>query len=303
MISSPQRLVSVVLPTHDRAHLLRRGAGSVLAQSYTDLELLIVDDASTDETAVVVRELGDPRVRYHRLKRRCGAPAARNAGLQMAAGRFVAFQDSDDEWHGEKLAAQVRRLAGLPKRTALTYTAMTRIAAGGAVRIPRLHDRRRLSGDLRSSLVHGNFISTQTVLARTDALRAVGGFDEGMPRLQDWDLWLTLSERHEFDFIDEVLVTAYETEDSISRDRGAYAPALERVARKHDGLFRRTPVARANLHVSLAVLAAREQRVGAAARFFVTALTASPKALVLRAVQRAIPGSARVGPGASRTRG
>jgi glycosyltransferase involved in cell wall biosynthesis len=299
----PGELVSVVLPTHGRAHLLPRAAGSVLAQTYTDLELLIVDDASTDDTAKAVERLADPRVRYHRLERRSGAPAARNVGLKMAVGRFVAFQDSDDEWHAEKLAFQVPRLATLPERTALTYTAMTRITPHGTVRIPRVDEVRALSGDLRASLVHGNFISTQTILARTDTLRAIGGFDEGMPRLQDWDLWLTLAGGHVFDFIDKVLVMAYETEDSISRDRSVYLPALERIARKHDALFEQAPEARANLHFSLAVLAARQGRVRAAAGSFLTGLIASPPAVVRRATRVRDRGPARSRSGAPRSRG
>lgn len=293
-------LVSVVLPTRNRAPLLRRALGSVLGQTYQHLELLIVDDASTDGTAALVQGVPDDRVRFFRLDRPAGAPAARNLAIGQARGDLIAFQDSDDEWHAEKLARQVPRLVSLPRQTALTYTAILKIMALGAVRIPGPQEKRRLSGDLRSSLLHGNFISTQTALVRADALRSVGGFDERMPRLQDWDLWLTLAERYQFDFIDEALVNAYDSHDSITRDRGAYAPALERIAWKHDESFRRTPEVRANLHISLAVLATRDRRLRAAARFFMTGFAASPRAVVGRVVLARAGRPAPTGGGAQR---
>ncbi len=273
----------MLLPTHNRAHLLGRAVRSVLGQTYRELELLIVDDGSTDGTPALVEGLRDERVRSVRLDVRAGAPRARNEGLARARGELIAFQDSDDEWHAEKLARQVERFEGLSRGTAVSYSAILRIMSTAAVRIPRHDEERSLSGDLRSSLVVGNFISTQTAVVRSDALRAVGGFDERLPRLQDWDLWLTLSERYLFDFLDEVTVTAYETADSITLDRSAYAPALEWIAEKHDRLFRREPAVRANIHMSLAVLAAHERRVRAAARFFGRGLAASPRAALARA--------------------
>ena len=103
MTSGAAPNVTVVLPTHDRAKLLRRAIDSVLSQDYQDLELIVVDDASTDDTQTVVQQFADQRIRYVRLADRQGATAARNAGISAARGEFIGFQDSDDEWLPGKL--------------------------------------------------------------------------------------------------------------------------------------------------------------------------------------------------------
>ena len=99
-------MVSVIIPTYNRAHVLPRAIESVLKQTYTELELIVVDDASTDDTAAVMTAITDPRVRYVR-KEHGGAAAARNRGIAEAKGEFIAFQDSDDVWHSDKLEKQL----------------------------------------------------------------------------------------------------------------------------------------------------------------------------------------------------
>ena len=112
--------VSVIIPTYNRAHLLPRALESVLAQTFEDLEVLVVDDGSTDGTEAVVTGYDD-RVRYLRQPQNAGVSAARNRGLREARGEFVAFLDSDDEWFPEKLARQVERFRELPDRVGLLY--------------------------------------------------------------------------------------------------------------------------------------------------------------------------------------
>src|SRR5215218_7102231 len=96
--SMTEPAVSVVIPTYNRAPLLGRSIRSVLAQCYEDFEVIVVDDGSTDDTAEVVAGFRDARVSYVRLARNTGAGAARNVGIRLARGGFLAFQDSDDEW-------------------------------------------------------------------------------------------------------------------------------------------------------------------------------------------------------------
>src|SRR5262249_37649013 len=99
--------VSVVMPTHDRADTVARAVQSVLVQTFQDLELIVVDDGSTDNTSAVLAALADPRLRVLRLDDNCGVSHARNIGVGAARGELLAFLDSDDEWLPEKLAAQV----------------------------------------------------------------------------------------------------------------------------------------------------------------------------------------------------
>src|SRR5262245_59433756 len=107
-------LVSVVIPTRNRAHLLGRALRSALAQTLTDFEVVVVDDASSDDPGRAVEELGDPRIRLLRLSERGGAGRARNAGIQAARGEFVAFLDSDDEYLPAMLERQIARLRQSP---------------------------------------------------------------------------------------------------------------------------------------------------------------------------------------------
>src|SRR5215207_4189569 len=123
--------VSVVLPTYNRAPLLGRSIRSVLGQSYGDFELLVIDDGSTDGTAGVVAAFGDPRVRYVPLARNTGAGAARNVGIRMSRGRFMAFQDSDDEWLPSKLAKQLSAFGRGPSGLGVVYSDMRRVWGDG----------------------------------------------------------------------------------------------------------------------------------------------------------------------------
>lgn len=108
MIEKSEKIptVSVVIPTYNRAHLVGRAIQSVLNQTYQDFEIIVVDDGSTDNTEEVVKSFNDPRIRYIRHDQNRGGSAARNTGIKMARGEYIAFQDSDDEWLPEKLESR-----------------------------------------------------------------------------------------------------------------------------------------------------------------------------------------------------
>jgi len=215
--------VSVVIPTYNRARTLSRAVGSVLSQDFRDIEVIIVDDGSTDATRDVVSSFGDERVRLisHDVNR--GVGAARNTGIEAARGDLVAFQDSDDEWLQGKLSAQVRALEAAGEACLLVYC--TKIVYGrdaDHVRGPRRAvcvpgpEVSELSGDLREFLWRQHVISTQTMLVRTDALRRIGGFDTRLYNSEEWDIAIRLSEFGTFAFVDEPLVNNYIQKDSIS---------------------------------------------------------------------------------------
>ncbi len=205
-------LVSVILPTHNRAYILDRAIESVLAQTYRPLELIIVDDGSTDDTrARVERHRGGP-VRYLPLPAG-GVSRARNAGLAAARGEFIALLDSDDAWKPWKLAVQVSFLRRFPE-IGMAWTDMEAVDPAGATvsraylrtyygayRKTRLEDwlrpmgslgdlgdgvpeternRRMWGGDLFSAMFFGNLVHTPTVLFRRSLLRGTGGFDESL---------------------------------------------------------------------------------------------------------------------------
>jgi glycosyltransferase involved in cell wall biosynthesis len=183
-------VVSVVIPTRDRRDLLGAALSSVLGQSGVDLEVLVVDDGSSDGTAGMVTGLQDGRVRLLRREHPGGVSAARNRGIGEATGGWIALLDDDDLWAPDKLARQLD--AAEAGGRAWAYA--------GAVEID--HDGRLLGGapplppeDLVAGLRRRNLMpaGASNVVVRADALSHVGAFDEGLRHLADWDLWLRLA--------------------------------------------------------------------------------------------------------------
>ena len=223
-----QPLVSVIIPTYNRGHCISRAARSVLAQTYENIELIIVDDASTDDTADRVAEIDDPRLSFLPQTVNRGAAAARNAGLDSARGTLIAFQDSDDEWLLGKLEMQVSTLDGLGDDYGATFGGKLlygRDAAGKfgdhlACHVPH-PNQIDLSGDITSKLAERNFISPQTMLIRKSIIDQIGGFDERLPCNNDWEFMLRLSTVTKVHYSGGPVVAAFISPDSISR-REAY---------------------------------------------------------------------------------
>ena len=176
-------LVSVVLPTYNRARLLRRAAGSVLAQTHRNFELLVVDDASTNDTHALVEALDDDRIRFLQHAENQGGSAARNTGLHAARGRYVAFLDSDDEWLPQKLARQIAVFRARPDVDAVcTADIVYRNGAPQGVRFAKPVAK----GQMLPTLLRRYVGTSSSLIVRRHCLRAVGGFDEALPSCQDW---------------------------------------------------------------------------------------------------------------------
>lgn len=223
--------VSVVLPTYNRAETLKRSIQSVLSQSFADFELIIVDDASRDESAEVVASFDDSRIKYVRNEINLGGAEARNVGIRNARANLIAFQDSDDEWRPVKLE---RCLEELNKGNSLlgVYSAYWQIMGRNARYLPMICPPD--SGeDMTKALLWGNFVGTPTAVVYKEALNKCGGFDQKMPRFQDWELFIRLSAKGKFLFIEEPLILSYYTSNSITSDHLAYQHALERIYEKN----------------------------------------------------------------------
>jgi len=237
-------LVSVILPTFNRARTLPRAITSVLSQSYSNLELLIIDDGGSDNTAEIVAAVGDPRIRYVVMEKNGGASSARNAGLRLAKGQFIAFQDSDDEWLAGKLERQVRAAQEAGEAAVTVFHPKIlygRDDAGlyGPHRVcllPKIEDQAEAS---IKKLIHlQNLISTQTLLITREAFERAGFFDVHLVNSEDWAFGIELFYKSKVVFIDEPLVVSYMQDDSISmlRRRGAKAQVriLKRLSRMPD---------------------------------------------------------------------
>ena len=229
-------LVSVVIPAYNRERSIGRAISAVLAQTYGNIEIVVVDDASSDGTAGRVAEIDHPKVRLVRHTHNRGAAAARNSGVAAANGAWVAFQDSDDDWLPEKIARQVRHMAGLPADYVATFC--TKIDYGcdqnrryGNRLVSCMPDPRETieSGDLHARLLRGNIIGPQTVLVSKAAFAEAGGFDERLRNNEDWDFFIRLSARGKIGFLDDPLVVVLMSEDGISRKNRSSAASFVRV--------------------------------------------------------------------------
>jgi glycosyltransferase involved in cell wall biosynthesis len=180
-------LVSVVIPTRDRLDLLAQTVHTVLAQE-VDLEVIVVDEASTDGTSTWLASQDDPRLRTVHHDRPAGLPTARNAGIDASRGGWVAFVDDDDLWLPRKLGDQLAAAERAGRRWAfggaLDITGEPRLLR---VTVPSSEDANRL---LWSNVIPGG---GSNVLVRRDLLEAAGGFDPLLPTSEDWDLWIRLS--------------------------------------------------------------------------------------------------------------
>lgn len=225
-------LASVVVPTFDREHLIGATLDSVLAQTLKNWECIVVDDGSTDQTESVVGSYcaRDSRFRYI-WQENAGASAARNRGIELARGRYIAFLDSDDHFAEDKLEWQVAALEADPDAV---------LAYGNA-----LHCRSR---DMRAGEIYqGNRVpkpsgwafeqlicnsSIYAPLVRTESIRGAGGFDESFALAEDWDMWLTLAKKGKLVFDPRISLYYRVHQGNRSGSFREYAHA-RRVVAKH----------------------------------------------------------------------
>ena len=202
--------VSVIIPTHNRAALLPRAVDSVLAQTYRDFELLIVDDCSTDDTPQVVAGFSDPRVRGIRHERNRRQTGALNTGLAQARGEYAAFLDDDDEFTPDSLAERVALMEESPPETALVYGWADRIddATGRVIggRRPVVEG----AGAFEYALEARNITATSTFLVRTAAAREIGGFDERLTAVNDSFFVCNILSKYRIAVLRKVIVRYHE---------------------------------------------------------------------------------------------
>lgn len=209
----PAPLVSVIMPTFNRAGWLSDSIGSVLSQTYPSIELIVVDDGSTDHTTEVVQAFGD-RLTYLRQANR-GVSAARNRGVAASQGAWVAFLDSDDLWRPTKVAAQVALFQAQPE-VEVCYTDEIWIRHGVRVNPKRIHQKH--TGWLFEPSLPRCIISPSSVMMRRSLWTRLGGFDERLPACEDYDLWLRMTARVPVTLVPEALIVK----------RGGHADQLSR---------------------------------------------------------------------------
>ncbi len=285
-------LITFVVPVFNRAHLIRRSVGSLCAQSYRNLEILVVDDCSTDDIAGAVADLDDSRVRLVIRAKNGGAAAARNTGVAEAKGELIGFHDSDDICVFDRVERQVQTLLSLPEDYVgvhcgrIVYTETPEAGHPQAVCFRLPPQGGPLSGDLLDATIRGNFISVPTMLLRRTALLAAGAFDEKLRNNEDWDFTIRLTRQGLFGFVpDPLYLTVLQppkaaVSDHISFNDRYSAVSFVRIT----GKLRRSGVPAPDLaahYVTAGRFLLRTRRPRAARRFLARAFRVTPPSLRL----------------------
>ncbi len=207
-------LVSVIIPTYNRAAWVAEAAASVLAQTFRDFELLVVDDGSTDATLEALAPFAGRLILLKRRRNR-GVAAARNLGIAAAQGEWLAFLDSDDLWLKDRLARQVAYLKEHPGLL-ICQTEEIWVRNGVRVNLPATH--RKVDGDIFLPSLNRCMVSPSAVILHRRLLDEVGLFDETLPAAEDYDLWLRVAWRYPVGLVPEPLIMK----------RGGHADQLSR---------------------------------------------------------------------------
>lgn len=228
---SATQAVSVIVPTRNRAGYLRRAIESVRHQTLAALEIIVVDDASDDDTQATLAMLAGSDLRVIRTDRRQGASHARNLGIAAAHGSLLGFLDDDDLWLPEKLAVQVPALAAAPAEVGLVCCAY-QVVSESSGRVARTWRPPARPMDLPYFLRTTGFMTTVPLLRRA-CLDAVGGFDEALEGGQDRDLWIRITEHFTVMVVPDVLAEHRIHGQQITSDLPAKARAGAAILRKH----------------------------------------------------------------------
>jgi glycosyltransferase involved in cell wall biosynthesis len=194
-------VVSVIVPTHNRPDMLRGAIASILAQSYTNFEIIVVNDAGKD-VAYVIDEINDARIKYFRHEKNKGLAAARNTGIKNASGKYIAYLDDDDLFSPDHLETLIRHFEA-NTRSKIAYTDAYRahqVLIGDTYKTVMKDVPYSFDFDY-DRILYGNFIPVLCFMHEKECIDAVGNFDEALTSHEDWDLWIRMSRRYELSHI------------------------------------------------------------------------------------------------------
>lgn len=241
-------LVSAIITTYNRCNLLKNAINSVLNQTYHDIEIIVVDDHSTDETESYMSQLDNPKIRYYHLDDNLGVSHARNFGIQKSLGDYIAFLDDDDEWMEDKIEKQMP-VFDQDERIGLVYT--QRLIINDRGKSYKTH--KKGVGDLSHQILLDNMIGPpSSVIVKKDVFSKAGYFDEDIKIYEDFDLWIRIAQHYHVGNIDEALVKYHDAEsiERISIDPQKINQATGTTRRKYKHLYEKLTEQEKKLHRS-----------------------------------------------------
>ncbi|MCQ4088804.1 glycosyltransferase family 2 protein [Saccharibacillus sp. JS10] len=222
-------LISVIIPAYNREQTLKYCLDSVIRQTYTNIEVIVVDDASTDHTAYEINAYLDPRVRSIQLSTNSGAQAARNAGIQNAKGEWIAFQDSDDEWLPDKLMTQLN--TAIDTGTSINYCeCFIKTRENIEVFGTRGYEKK-----IYEQLLIQSDTTFPGLLVKKECFEVAGLLDENVPAYQEWDTSINLAKYFEFSYCSTPLFIYHLHEgETISKNTKRGLQGIEYIINKHE---------------------------------------------------------------------
>lgn len=217
-------LISIIVPTYNREKTIRNSIESLVSQTYENIEIIIVDDGSVDNTSDVVSSIKDSRIRYIKLPENKGACYARNLGIKEARGKYIMFNDSDDTFVNNKVELQYQSI--IENKSDMDFCKLKIHSEDRIIEVPsqeQIHDI-KLHG-IVSELCKANFISTQSFIVKKSVIEKYL-FDEELPRFQDYDLMLRMVPHIIVSFTEMFLADLYRQTDSISKSNVRLSKAI-----------------------------------------------------------------------------
>jgi len=280
--SHEEQLVSVIVPALNSARFIGRTLQSIAAQSHRQIEIIVVDDGSVDDTPHIVSNYArnDARIR-HFVRNHGGAPAARNYAASQARGAFLAPCDSDDLWHPDKIALQLAALSSAPANAGVAYCWSVGIDEEDGVIFPNWARSAEEGNVLYAMMANSLPGSGSAPLIRRSCFDAAGGYPEDIPNADEWQLYIALAGLCEFALVRRHLVGYRFRRGQISSDVAGMAESLHRTTRWIESRWSHVPpaVLRHRAYVVncyLAFLAARQRRFLSALQYRVAAWNALP---------------------------
>ena len=282
-------MISIVITTYKRdASIVERALKSVIKQTFKEWELFVIDDSPNDwklryqvEKVISGYCQSDYRIKY--IKHSCnqGACAARNTGLKMSQGEYIAFLDDDDEWCPEKLEKQYQKLNSSNSDVALVYCGS--IYQNDDTGESKIHNTIFKSGKIYDDLITRNFIGgTSFPLIRTQYLKEIGGFDTEMQAAQDQDVWLRLAEKYEITYIEDPLVVYHiHNGEQISTSPMKRINGISRKLEKHSVYFEKHKKQYSICKMDLAIAYATNLELSESLKIWVDAFAIYPSNIVL----------------------
>lgn len=293
-------LVSVIIPAYNADSTIVETLESVRAQTHPDFEIIVIDDGSTDNTAAIVESFarGDRRIRLVR-KPNGGLPSARNAGIAVARGAFIAEVDADDLWHPHKLATEVAAMRRLGASVGMVYCWGWRIDERSRL-LPSGFICHAYEGETYAALILQNFVVSPVY--RAEAIRAIGGYDEGLrDGCEDLDCYLRFAERFDIAHVPRIFYGYRQTRQTMSRKldrlRAAFLTVMARARHRHPRLPARLfRIADANFCLHNGKRSVNDRRWGTGAAYLSRALCRAPAFSLEAALSRLLDGNGVASP-------